>query len=351
MFKSARLKLTGWYLAIIMLISVSFSGVIYLRMAKELERGFRRAELRFKAEELDISLPRRFSDRHEDLPPRLREITPPFLFVEDFQAAKKSLALNLLMINGTILIISAGAGYFLAGKTLKPIEIAMEEQKRFVADASHELRTPLSALKTSIEVALKDKKMAAKEARKVLASNLEEVDHLQSLSDDLLSLASHQNNNNNLSFKKVGLKKIIENAYKKIKPLAKKKNIKAVIDLGTKDLALQGDEKSLEKVVLIFLDNAVKYTPDGGKVTVAARPDKKNVLIKIKDAGIGIPKKDLPHIFERFYRVDQSRTKTKIDGFGLGLSMAKKIIELHKGSIKAESILGKGTSFTIKLPL
>lgn len=349
MFKSARLKLTGWYLIIIMLISLFFSAVIYLGAVQELERGFHRAELRFKAEELGIPLPQPFSERPEDLPPRLREIALRFFSVEELKATKRRLGLNLLVVNGMILGISALASYFLAGRTLQPIEKVMEEQKRFVADASHELGTPLTAIKTSIEVALRDKKMSIKEAKKVLKENLEEVDSLHSLSKNLLSLAQPQKGTNNFVFEQIDIAEVIKSAYKKIAPLAKKKDIN--IKLKTASHILEADRRSLKEMVTIFLDNTVKYTPQGGKVTVTTKSDSKNVLIKIKDTGIGIAKGDLPHIFDRFYRVDQSRSKAKVAGFGLGLSLAKRIIEVHKGKVEVSSVVGKGTTFSIKLPL
>lgn len=348
MFKSARLKLTAWYLLTIMLISISFSGVIYVGVCRELERGFRRMDLRHKAEDMGIPLPRFFSGRPEDLPSRLRETTPHYFLVEDLDEAKRRLGLNLLMVNGAILGISALAGYFLAGKTLRPIENTLEEQKRFVADASHELRTPLTVLKTSLEVALRDSKMSLAETKKVLESNLEEVDGLQSLSNNLLSLARYQSNGKNLIFKELDIAKVMEKVFRKILPLAKEKEID--LRLNVKSQTIQANEESLEEMLLIFMDNSVKYTPKGGKVMVTTESDKKWLVIKVKDTGIGIAKEDLPHIFDRFYRADQSRTKSeKIGGFGLGLSLAKKIIEIHKGMVEVASTLDKGTTFTIKL--
>lgn len=367
MFKSARLKLTGWYLFIIMLVSAFFSSVIYLGTIRELEGGFRRAELRLKAEELGIPLPRHFPSRLEDLPPRLQEISPRFFSVEDLEVAKKRLGLNLLVMNGVILGISALAGYFLAGKTLKPIEKAMGEQKRFVADASHELRTPLAALKTSMEVALRDKKMSVREARKLIKSNLEDIDSLESLSNNLLSLASLQNNSKNLVFGEVDIAEVIRSAYRKIIPLAREKKIE--VKIQTQKQTIFANKESLEKMILIFLDNAVKYTSKEGKVTIRTKTDKKHLILEIKDTGIGIAPKDIPHIFDRFYRADQSRSREHlrggrlssrshdssdgegVGGFGLGLSLAKRIIEIHKGSVEVLSKVGKGTTFTVKLPL
>lgn len=349
MFHSARLKLTGWYLLIIMLISSFFSAVIYIRVCQELEVGFHRVELWHKAEELGIPMPQRWERRLETLDPRLQDLRPPFFLTEDLKAAKKRVGFNLLMINGVILIISAVAGYFLAGKTLRPIEKAMEEQKRFVADASHELRTPLTALKTSMEVALRDKKIALIQAKKVIESNLEDVNGLQALSDNLLRLTNYQTNGQSLVFENIDIAHVVKRACQKILPLAKKKNID--IKIKVKKQTILANKESLEQMILIFLDNAVKYTLKKGKVAVSIRVDKKRLTIEVKDTGIGIAKKDIPHIFDRFYRVEESRSKSKVAGFGLGLSLAKKIIEIHKGSVKVSSIVGKGTTFTIKLPL
>jgi len=132
-------------------------------------------------------------------------------------------------------------------------------------------------------------------------------------------------------------------------PLAKEKNIE--IKAKVKKQNIQANRESLEEMMLIFLDNAVKYSFPKGKVMVKTKIDKKHLILEIKDMGIGIAKKDIPQIFDRFYRVDQSRSKENIPGYGLGLSLAKRIIEIHKGSVAVSSALGKGTAFTIKLPL
>jgi len=340
MFKEARLKLTAWYLLIIMLISLVFSCVIYRMICQELERGLRRAEMRFLRQNSGRPLAPLLPEPSQEMSLEM---------IEELMLAKKRVAEDLLLLNGVILAFSATAGYFLAGKTLKPIEAAMDEQKRFIADASHELRTPLTALKTSMEVALRDKKLSVKEAKKVIKSNLEDIDGLHSLSSNLLNLANLQGNGKSLVFESIDLSELIKNSVRKISPLARQKNIK--IKTKLKKQKVMGNKESLEGMILIFLDNAVKYAPKEGQVAVTTKQDKKNILIKIKDTGIGIPAQDIPHIFDRFYRVDQSRSKNEVPGFGLGLSLAKKIIELHKGSVQVESILNKGTTFTIKLLL
>ena len=154
-----------------------------------------------------------------------------------------------------------------------------------------------------------------------------------------------EENGQKLNFQKVDIKKVIASAYRKILPLALEKKIK--IKVESREGEIFGDEESLEKMILIFLDNAVKYTPQGGKVWLKSWREKGKLVLEIKDTGIGISKTDLPHIFERFYRADKARVK---GGFGLGLALAKRIIEVHNGSVKVTSQVGKGTAFTIRFP-
>lgn len=191
--------------------------------------------------------------------------------------------------------------------------------------------------------------MSLPEAKRVIRSNLEDIDSLQSLSNNLLSLVNFQSNGHNLVFKKIEIAEVLKNAYRKILPLAKEKNIKIRIEF--KKQTILAHKESLEEMVFIFLDNAIKYTPQDGEVVVTTKVSKRSLVIKIKDTGIGISKEDIPHIFDRFYRVDQSRSKENMPGFGLGLSLTKRIIEIHKGTVEVSSGLGKGTTFTISLPL
>jgi two-component system sensor histidine kinase CiaH len=343
MFESARIKLTAWYLLIIMLISASFSVAIYKELTLELNRMERMHRLR-----IERRLP---EDRGLLPPPNGLDESPRALLLDPslINETKNRLKIILGLVNLAIFAASAMAGYFLAGKTLRPIEKAMAEQKRFIDDASHELRTPLTAMKTSLEVALRERKISLREIKKVIKSNLEEVDNLDALSTGLLNLSRYQQGKNNFVFTKVDLRQVIDRAQKKITPLAKKKKIK--LNLKIKNHSLTAEAVSLEEMLVIFLDNAVKYTPRKGRITLIAKKDNKNSLIEIKDNGVGIEKKHLPHLFERFYRIDQARSKNKVEGFGLGLALAKEIIKIHHGSVKVSSLAGKGTTFTIKLPL
>jgi len=342
MFRSARIKLTAWYLLIIMSISISFSVAIYKVLTLELERFERVQRLRiehFYPEQSRVSPST--GQRGEFLRASALDLN---LVTETEERIKIILAI----INMTILGASATTGYFLAGRTLKPIKEMVDEQNRFITDSSHELRTPLTSLKTEIEVSLRDKKLNLEEARDLLKSNLEEVNNLQTLSDGLIKLTQYQKGENGLSFNKVSLTDIIEEAIKKITVLAKSKNIK--IASNVENTTIEANQTALTELFVIFLDNAIKYSPEKTEITLSTEKSEGQAVIHIKDTGLGISEDDLPHLFDRFFRSDKSRTKGDVPGYGLGLSIAKQIVDKHNGSIKVQSKLGEGTTFTIHLP-
>ena len=301
LFNKARIKLTVAYLIIIMLISLFFSFNIYGIMSRELDRG--RRMMRLPDQELMT------------------------------QEIKKIVTRQLVITNLWILVLSSGAGYFLAGLTLKPIESAMEEQKRFISDASHELRTPLTVIKTETEVTLRDKKLDLKTAKKQLISNLEETEKLKKLTDYLLRI----NKNNTEKMEEVDLREIAKEVILKIKHK---------INLKGESVKIFANKTAMEELLTILLDNAVKY--GGKKIWVRISSlDRGETQIEIKDDGMGIRESDIPHIFDRFYRADMSRTKNKIEGYGLGLAIAKNIVEAHKGKIEVESEINKGSVFRV----
>ena len=334
MFKSARIKITAWYLLAILVISFVFSIVIYRNVVSDLTARYVNIENYIKNNVRDM----------EKIPPVLKNILQ-----NDLRTAKQRVVIMLLFANGAIIIVSAFVGYFLAGRTLRPIEEMVEEQNRFIADASHELRTPLAALKTSTEVALREKKISGAEARKILEENLEDIGSLELLSERLLHLSQYQKGERVLAFEKIDLAKTIQSSYKKILPLARKKNIK--INIEVQDNYIEADRVSIEEIILILLDNAVKYTPDGGKVLVSSQIEGRNAVIKVIDSGPGIGPRDIPRIFDRFYRVDHSRSKIKISGFGLGLPIVKRVVELHHGTVSVSSKVGQGSTFIVRLPV
>ncbi len=198
-------------------------------------------------------------------------------------------------------------------------------------------------------MALRAKKITQDEAKKILESNLEDVESLQSLIDNLLYLSRTQKEDFHLSFNEIDIREIIEKVVKKLSPLAKEKNIQ--IDADIDNYLIEADKKSLIKLFQILLDNAIKYTNQGGRVIIKTEESKNYLLVKMRDSGIGINRQDLPHIYDRFYRVDEARVKTEAHGFGLGLSLAKEIIEQHRGNINVSSEVDVGTTFTIRLPI
>ena len=342
MFRSARIKLTAWYLLIIMLVSISFSVAIYRVLTFEIGRFERIQRLRIE----------RIYPQRLGLSPLsgLREefIRPSLLDPNSVNEIEERIKIILTIINLTILAASAVAGYFLAGQTLKPIKEMVDEQYRFITDASHELRTPLTSLKSEIEVSLRDKKLGLSEARDLLKSNLEEVNNLQVLSDGLIKLTQYQKGENGLTFNKVSLTEIIEEAIRRVAVLAKSKSIKIVNNV--ENTTFKANQPTLTELFVIFLDNAIKYSQEETEIILSTEKSEGQAVIHIKDNGLGIDEKDIPHLFDRFFRSDKSRTKGDVPGYGLGLSIAKQIIDKHNGSIKVRSKLGEGTTFTIQLP-
>lgn len=343
MFEAARLKLTAWYLLIIMLISISFSVAIYQVLTSELNRVERIQRIR-QQRELSLNdtdnIPADFSQRI---------FRQPIIDPELLEETKNRLILILFMINAGILGISALSGYFLAGRTLKPIKNMVDEQNRFITDSSHELRTPLTSLKSEIEVNLRDKNLNLNQAKKLLESNLEEVNNLQYLSDNLIKLAQYEKANGIILLEEIALKQIVSDAIKKVANLAKNKNIQ--IKEKTHEYTLFANSQSLTELFVILLDNAIKYSLKNSKITLNSKKTDNNVFIEVIDQGMGVEAKDLPHLFDRFYRSDKSRTKSNEIGFGLGLSIAKQIVEKHHGSIKVESEAKKGSVFIVQLPV
>ncbi|HYM65265.1 MAG TPA: HAMP domain-containing sensor histidine kinase [Candidatus Sulfotelmatobacter sp.] len=343
MFKSARLKLTAWYLLIIMIISISFSSFIYLGLTREFDRILRIQEYRLENPQSRHTFIPRPIWQNEDIP--FSKPPDPMVIAE----AKSRIAEGLLGINIIILVFSSLAGYFLAGRTLRPIKNMVDEQNRFITDASHELNTPLTALKTSIEVNLRNKKFNLENAKKVLLSNLEEANNLQLLSAELIKITQYQKPNGNFQFSKVSLKEVVETSINRVLPISEKKHIK--ISEKIKDIKITAEKRSLTELFTILLDNAIKYSSENKEVYITSEKTDHKIKIIVKDNGFGIDKNHIPFIFDRFYRADSSRTKQNVSGYGLGLSIAKKITELHKGSISVESKINKGTSFIVTLPV
>jgi signal transduction histidine kinase len=261
--------------------------------------------------------------------------------------ARGRLIASLVLLNICILAAAGGAGYFLAGRTLLPIHEALEDQARFIGDASHELKTPLTSLRSEIEVYLRSKTHTLLEADNIIKSNLEEVMRLQSLFNSLMELTIFGRINKKTQFANLSLAPIIKTAIKNLQPIANSKEIK-IINKAT-NIIFRGNEQSLIRLFTILLDNAIKYSHENTKVRILSSVRGGVASVKISDEGIGIEEEEIQHIFSRFYRIDKSRSSYDVPGYGLGLSIAKEIVKLHKGAINVKSTK-RGSTFVVELP-
>lgn len=322
LFHSATLKLTLWYLAILMSVSVAFSVAIYNISSQEFNRPLP-AEFRRNLR-IDIAL--------------LEEIREG-----EVRAAQASLLTRLFLLN----LVTLGAGtvlsYYFARRSLQPIEDALDAQTRFVSDASHELRTPLAVIRTENEIALRDKKPSVSSLTSVVTSNLEEIERLQLLTDRLLALSTEQE----LPLTALAVEAVVRDAISRHELAAKHKKMSLTSDVS--DLMASGHSETVCDILSILIDNAIKYSPRGSAVAISCSSSHRHVLIAVTDQGQGVAEQDLPHIFDRFYRADVSRSSSATPGYGLGLALAKKLSELNDGELTVDNVKPHGARFTLML--
>jgi signal transduction histidine kinase len=330
MFRSATFKLTVWYMVIIIIISLAFSFVVYRLAINELANGLAHQSARFLDEFPAFSSNLLLRERSE------------------LASGRQQIIGNLVVFNIAVLVSAGFGSYALARRTLQPIEIAHEQQKRFTADVSHELRTPLTAIHMETEVALMDQKAGKAALRDTLASNLEEATKLQQLINDLMRLSKLEASELQQAFTPQRLKDIVTQAMQDTKPLAKRRKIK--LTTSTIPGKVMGDHASLVQLFNILVENAIKYSPAGSEVHLTGSRHGDELTVSIRDHGIGIERGELEHIFERFYRADRARSQGDTPGFGLGLSIAKQIVDTHHGTITLKSRSGQGTTAVVKLP-
>ena len=334
MFQSATLKLTTWYLAILMAISITFSVVIY-------QLSYR--EISFRLENLQHSIINDF-DSPAPFSNYFNNYTGPNspLSTESHKASEQMIV-SLVYINVVVFVAGGLGAYFLARRTLEPIERAHESQSRFTSDASHELRTPLAAMKTELEVNLRDPQLEIGEARELLESNLEEVNKLIQLSEMLLQLS--RLDHDKLEVQTVDLPLMLQEAMKRYS------DKKSRFDITTRKHATTlANEPSISELMSILIDNALKYSPADTPIHIRIFTQRGHVGFEIKNSGDKIPEEKLPKLFERFFRADTSRTNGSKNGYGLGLSIAKKIIDIHHGDLTVSSTDDE-TIFTFYLPI
>ncbi len=232
-------------------------------------------------------------------------------------------------------------------KMIERLEKSFQKLTQFTADAAHELRTPLAALKGETEILL-SRKRSSEEYREALANNLERLNFLIRIVNDLLLLSQADEGSESLQIEDVNLTELLKELWEAFNLVAAQKNINFTID-GSEELFIKGDRIKLTQLFSNLIDNAIKYTSEGGKITLTLHNENGKVKTILKDNGIGIPEDEIPRIFDRFYRVDKSRSR-RLGGVGLGLSLCQWIVEAHQGTIKVESKLHQGSTFTVILP-
>lgn len=230
------------------------------------------------------------------------------------------------------------------------IQDYQQQRNRFLADISHELRTPLTYFKGYVEVLLKDIVTSEADRKKYLQLLFTQSGQLQRLVQDLFDLAIMEQDGFTLHTERTSIETVMVNALDFMGPSIEQKGIQIDCHLSKAPLFVLGDEQRLQQVIVNLLENAKKYTPNHGRISVSTYMLEDYCLIEVSDTGIGIPEKDLPHIWERLYRVESSRSRIT-GGAGIGLTITNKIISLHQGEITVDSSEGKGTIFKIKIPL
>lgn len=332
-YRKARIRLTISNLIIIMIITLTFSAIVYGIGSNIIDH-----RLHLQSERISRELPKLPTFHNRFL---IRPDT-------DIRGAKNELFIKLATFNLVIFVFAGIASYLLAKRTITKLEDLNNIQKNFTANVSHELRTPLTSIKMEGEVALLNKKNNNADLKKTISSTLEEVNKLEKIINNLLKLSKLEEVDIRSSFINLDINRAIQASIKKLKPIAELKKID--IKYKKTNAKILGDYESIEELFVIILDNSIKYSSNNSKIDVEVKLLRNNILISIKDQGRGIKEEDIPNIFNRFYKTDKSRNNNNEGGFGLGLSIAKMITDLHDGNIKVKSKINQGTTVEITLP-
>lgn len=309
--------------------------------------------------------------------------------LDEFYDTLEDFTWTVLIASPLLLLVGAAAGYWMSGRALRPVdriartaerieaqnlsdrlplsgtgdeldrlsatlnsmlgrlEASFRRMTQFTADASHELRTPVAVIRTTAEVA-RSKPRSEEEYAKALDRILSESERTTRLIEDLMLLARADAGADGIVLEPLDLVDVVRESCVEAKVLAEAANVRLLAGEFS-ECPIQGDDHALRRLLLILLDNAVKYTPAGGSVTVSVRVEGPVAVVEVRDTGIGIAPEDLPHIFERFYRAAKDRSRTT-GGAGLGLSIAHWVAMRHGGEIRVESTLGAGSVFCVRIP-
>lgn len=263
------------------------------------------------------------------------------------QETSLQLFLTGLLALGAVSTVLLGLGsWWLSGRTLEPAQRAWDQQQTFVSNASHELRTPLTFIKATAEYGLRTQPQP--EQRQLLEEITGECDYMDQLVDDLLLLSRLDNRRLELNLTAAPVDELLHDVGRQMERLAQQKGVTIQVEPAQGEI--YGDPTRLRQVLLILLDNALRYTPQGGGIWLAAQPEGKHMRLTVTDNGQGIAPEHLPHLFERFYQAAPSATDDETRHNGLGLPIAKSLVELQGGSIQVKSQVGTGTQVVLVLP-
>lgn len=232
---------------------------------------------------------------------------------------------------------------------LKRMKVLDESRQEFVANVSHELKTPITSVKVLADSLLAQQEIPAELYREFMVDIAQEIEREDKIINDLLALVKLDKAAAKLNISSVNMNQLTEIILKRLRPIARKSNVELLL-VSTREVIAEVDEVKMSLILTNLVENAIKYNKEQGKVTVTLDADHQFFTVTVEDTGMGIPEESLAQIYERFYRVDKSHSR-EIGGTGLGLAIAKSAVQLHRGSIKVESVVEEGTTFVVKIPL
>ena len=232
---------------------------------------------------------------------------------------------------------------------LERMKVLDDSRQEFVSNVSHELKTPITSVKVLADTLLAQEEVPNETYRDFMQDISGEIDREDKIINDLLALVKMDKKASSLNITSVDINAMTEIILKRLRPIARKRNIELTL-VSSRQVTAEIDEVKISLVIMNLVENAIKYNKDNGWVKVILDADHQFFTVDVMDSGIGIPEDSIDHIYERFYRVDKSRSR-EIGGTGLGLAIARSAVLMHRGSLKASSVPGEGTTFTVKIPL
>ncbi len=255
--------------------------------------------------------------------------------------------LQTALLYAMAILLANLLSYLISAKTMQPVEEAITKQRDLIANASHELKTPLTIINTNLELVKSEPNLSHEQAECISAIDAQLV-RMQGLIQNMLELSKLENTE--IEKSPVDFSKVVEGACLSFEVVCFEKNVPLLVDVQP-NVVIEGEQASLERLVVILLDNAVKYCGENGKVGCRLMADNKKVTLSVKNTGEAISKEDAKHVFDRFYRTDGAREKKDNQSYGLGLSIASATVKAHGGTISCHGIEGKGTVFDVTIPL